>query len=405
MLNLTPAPSRYSFGEVHAAMQRYVDNNLLAGVSHAVLEGRELVDVGFAGWANKEKSEPLGPQHLFRVASNTKLVTSCAVLMLMDGGALGLDDPVEKFIPQLANRQVLRLGATRIDDTEPALCPISIRHLLSHSAGLSYGLLDPGSLIFKAYSAAMVHNPNTTLADLMDLLAPLPLTYQPGTAWEYSVAIDVLARVVEVASGERFDVFLQRRVFNPLGMKDTGFVIAPDSLPRLCAMYKGADLLNPMAPGLTPMDSWPYPGAFANPAPRLSGGGGLISSLPDMLSLMRSLLPSTTPEEGCLLAPATLALIYQNQLASGLNIRFAGMGVVHGKGHGLAGAVTLTPQPVDPPDSVGELQWGGIAGTHWWISPRMNLCGVLMAQRFMGFWHPHAFEFKQRVYAAVKAGR
>src|SRR5580693_7568095 len=136
----------YDFKPARAAMQRYVDGNLLAGISSAVLVGRDLVDVNCVGWSDKEAQTPLRADHIFRIFSNTKLITSCAALLLFEDGKFGLDDPIEKFIPQLGNRKVLRPGARTLDDTEPARRSITIRHLLSHSAGLSYGFFDPGSI-------------------------------------------------------------------------------------------------------------------------------------------------------------------------------------------------------------------------------------------------------------------
>ena len=165
----------HDFRPAHAAMQRYVDGNLLPGFSSAVLVGRDLVDVSCIGWADKEARIPLRADHIFRIFSNTKLITSCAALLLFEDGRFRLDDPVERFIPQLANRRVLRPGATSLDQTEPAVRPITIRHLMSHSSGLSYGLLDPGTLIFKAYNERKVNNPATTLAEMIDVLADLPL--------------------------------------------------------------------------------------------------------------------------------------------------------------------------------------------------------------------------------------
>src|SRR6478736_5758577 len=271
------------FGPAHAAMQRYVDGNILSGVSSAVLVGRDLVDVSCIGWADKEAQIPLRVDHIFRIFSNTKLITSCAALLLFEEGHFQLDDPIERFIPQRANGRVLRPDATSLDQTEPAVRPITIRHLMSHSSGLSYGLLDPGTLIFKAYNEGKVNNPATTLAEMIDVLADLPLACHPGTSWEYSVAIDVLARLVEVISGQRFDAFIQSRIMGPLGMVDTGFVVSDRN--RLVAYYAGADLTDPMKPGLTRIDESPYPGAYLRSFPRLNGGGGLVSTLPDMVAL------------------------------------------------------------------------------------------------------------------------
>jgi CubicO group peptidase (beta-lactamase class C family) len=384
------------FRPAHAAMQRYVDGNLLSGFSSAVLAGRDLVDVTCMGWADKEARIPLRVDHIFRVFSNTKLITSCAALLLFEDGRFQLDDPVEQFIPQLANRHVLRPGATSLDQAEPAARPVTIRHLMSHSSGLSYGLLDPGTLIFNAYNARNIANPATTLAEMVDALADLPLVFHPGTSWEYSVATDVLARLVEVISGQRFDAFIQSRILGPLGMVDTGFVVSDRD--RLVAYYAGADPVDPMKPGLTRADDAPYPGAYLHPVPRQSGGSGLVSTLPDMMALIRSLLPGGPT----LLKPDTIKLMMTNQLPDGVWIRFPAYGAIRGKGHGLAGALILDPSAYDHQDARGELFWGGRGGTQWWISPRKNIAGLIMTQRESAMGHPFAVEFKRLAYEAVK---
>jgi CubicO group peptidase (beta-lactamase class C family) len=390
--------SGYNFQPAHAAMQRYVDGNLLSGVSSAVLIGRDLVDLKCIGWADKEAQTPLRVDHIFRVFSNTKLITSCAALLLFEEGRFQLDDPIERFIPQLAKRRVLRPNATSLDQTEPADRPITIRHLMSHRSGLSYGVFDPGTMIFKAYNERKVLNPATTLAEMMDVLAGLPLVFHPGTSWEYSVATDVMARLVEVISGQRFDAFIQSRILGPLGMVDTGFVVPEDKRNRLVAYYAGADLIDPMKPGLSRTDDAPYPGAYLRPVPRLNGGGGLVSTLPDMVALLRSLLPGGPT----LLKSDTIALMMTNQLPKGVWIRFPGLGELHGRGFGLAGGLIVEPSALDDEDERGQLFWGGVAGTQWWVSPKMNMAAILMAQRQMAFAHPFAFEFKQLANEAVK---
>jgi CubicO group peptidase (beta-lactamase class C family) len=145
----------------------------------------------------------------------------------------------------------------------------------------------------------------------------------------------------------------------------------------------------------------PYPGAYLRRFARLSGGGGLVSTLPDMVALIRSLLP----EGETLLKPQTIRLAMTNQLPAGMNIRFANWGEMHGKAHGLAGAVTLAPSEMDPQATLGEFQWGGLAGTHWWVSPKDGLSIALMAQRAMAFWHPFWFDFKAQVFRAVRGPR
>ena len=389
----------HDFSATWTAMQRYIDQEIIPGASWAVLRGRDVVDQQCVGLADREANQALRPDHIFRAFSNTKLVVTCAIMLLVEEGRIGLDDPLEKFLPQLGNRKVLKQGATSLADVEPARSPITIRQLLSHTSGLSYGIFDPGTVLFKAYNDARVLNPLTPLTDMIDKLADLPLSDHPGRSWQYSVATDVLGRVVEVVSGKPLDAFIKARIFDPLGMVDTGFHVPEAEQARLVAYYRGADVLDPMKPGLWRADDQPYPQAYRRPFPRLSGGGGLVSTLPDMLALVRSLLPG--PDT--LLKPESIQQMMTNQLPAGQTIGFATLGPVPGKGFGLGGAVTFAPTPFDPPNSAGEFQWGGVAGTHWWICPQTNTAGVLMAQRQMGFWNPFFFEFKRRVYEAVGA--
>ncbi|MFZ6771773.1 serine hydrolase domain-containing protein [Undibacterium sp. SXout7W] len=388
---------RDQFNEVNLAMQKYVDKEILAGVSTAVLHGQTLVHQHCTGWADKENQIALREDHLFRVFSNTKLITSIAILQLMEAGKLSLDDAVEHYLPQLGQRQVLLPNASSLDDTEPARSSITLRQLLNHSSGLSYGLLDHGSMMYKAYNERRVLNAFQTLAEMIDVLETLPLSFHPGESWQYSIATDVLSRVVEVVSGLNFDQYIQLRIFNPLGMDDTGFVVPEQKLSRLTAYYGGADPQNILQRGLRRLDKSPYPGAFVTPVARLSGGGGLVSSLHDMLALMRSLMP----DGDHILKPETMQLMMQNHLPDGMSIGFPGIGDVPGKGFGLGGAVTLQASSIDPPGSAGEFEWGGIAGTHWWISPRHNIAGILMTQKLMSFWHPFSFDFKRLAYQAM----
>jgi len=233
------------------------------------------------------------------------------------------------------------------------------------------------------------------------VLADLPLIYHPGTSWEYSLATDVTARLIEVISGQSFDQFIKARILDRLGMVDTGFVVPEKDQGRLVAYYAGADIMEPMKPGLTRIDNAPYPGAYLKPVARLNGGGGLVSTMPDMVALIRSLLPGGPT----LLKPETIALVMSNQLPEGQWIRFATLGEMPGQAFGLAGGLIVKPSPLIHPDATGEFYWGGVAGTQWWISPKRNMAGVMMAQRQMAFIHPFSFEFKRLAYEAVKQGR
>lgn len=390
-------PNSFDFSAIAPAMQSYVDRQILSGVSSAVLHGQDLVHHHTTGFADVEYGIELRSDHLFRIYSNTKLITTMAILMLMEDGVIGLDDPVEKYLPQLANRQVLIKGALDISHTEPAKSAMTIRQMLNHTSGLSYGLLDHGSTIYKAYVERKVLNPTTPLTSLIDALEGLPLHFHPGTQWEYSIASDVLGRVVEVASGKSFDEFITQRIFLPLNMPDTSFWIEPNNHHRFTAYYAGMDPQNALNRGLKKLEKPPFNDVFLNPVARLSGGGGLVSSMADMLNLMRSFLPNGN----ALLKPETVAMMMTNQLPQGWGISFPSVGDVPGKGFGLGGAVTVNPSENDPAQSEGEFEWGGMAGTHWWISPRHNMAGVLMTQRLMGFWHPYSFEFKKLAYQAV----
>ena len=397
MTDMLVKDDQLDFSSLHFAMQSYVDKELFAGISSAVMVGRDLVDVHCSGFADREAGIPLRTDHLFRIFSNTKLVTSLATLMLMEEGFFDLDDPIENYIPQLGNRQVLKPEATDLGDVEPARTSITIRQLLSHSSGLSYGFLEPDKLICRNYNERGVSDPGTSLEKMIDVLEDLPLVFHPGTSWEYSVGTDVLGRLVEIMSGQPLDIFFKTRIFDILDMKDTGFICPPEKQDRFAAYYSGEDILEPMKSGLKRVVNSPYPNAYLSTVPRLSGGGGLISTLPDMVALVRSLLPGSLN----LLKSETLMEMRRNQLANGQNIRFAGIGEMKGRGYGLASSVVLAPFPHETPAVVGEYTWGGIAGTQWWVSPNNNLAGIVMTQRVMSFSHPFAADLKRRIYEAV----
>jgi CubicO group peptidase (beta-lactamase class C family) len=233
---------------------------------------------------------------------------------------------------------------------------------------------------------------------MMDRLADLPLAFHPGEGWEYSVASDVMARCIEVISGQVFDAFIQSRIFDPLSMVDTGFAVPASKRHRLAALYAGASLIDPMRPGLRRIDdASPQDYGYFPPARWLSGGGGLVSTLHDMVSLLRSLLPGGAT----ILKPETIALMMTNQLPEGTWIRFPWVGELRGKGFGLAGAVTVAPSMRTPHAAPGDFTWGGISGTQWWISPKINCAVVLMTQRFPALLHPYILEVIDLVRRAV----
>ena len=385
------------FDALHTAMRAQVDDQFLPGVSTALLRGREVVDRFCYGHADREARVELTEDQIFRMFSSTKLVTACAIMLLVEDGRIRLDDRVDAYIPELGARQVLRVGAQSIDDTEPAQSPITLHHLMTHTSGLSYGVFDPGTLQFKTYNKAGVLNPTQDLVSMMKALAPLPLSFHPGTQWEYSVASDVLGRVVEVASGESFGAFLAQRIFGPLAMSDTDFWVPPAKRDRLSALYVGVDLLDPTKPGLLRADDKPYPGAYLHKMPRESGGGGLVSTLNDSVRLIQSLIPGGPT----LLKPATLEQMFSNQLPAGLCVRFPTMPLQPDWRFGLGSSVRVSNDPTLPGEDDSEASWGGLAGTLWWINPRLGIAAVLMTQRYFGFGNPYAYEFRRHAYKAL----
>lgn len=385
------------FAAAHAVLQAEVDADRLAGVSCATLRHGEVIDSFCTGFADREAGRPMRPDTIHRAFSNTKLFTTVLVLMLAERGHWQLDDPVKRWIPGFGSLRVLRPGAATLDDTEPLRTDITIRQLVTHTSGLAHGVFDPDGLLYKAYHATGVRGYTTTLAEQMDLLVELPLSTQPGTQWEYALGIDVLARLCELATGLSFGEALQQHIFGPLGMADTGFVLRPDQVPRLAALYKG-DLADPMKPGLERLDTTPWPEAYIKPVARESGAGGLFSTQADTLALLRQLMPG---QPSALLQPATLAAMAVDQLPEALCVQFPVSGPIPSLGFGLGGALVRRASSLEPPGAVGELQWGGLAGTHWFVNPRNGLAGVVMCQRHFGFWHPAWFAYKRALYAAA----
>jgi len=385
------------FTRVDAALRQRIAQEELAGVSYAVLRGGELVARNCLGWADREAQVPLREDHLFRAFSNTKLVTSCAALRLVEQGRLGLDDPVGEYIPALRAPRVLRPGASALDATEPLREPVRLRHLLTHTAGFTYAFLQPNAPIARAYMAAGLADPALSLAQMMEALGRLPLLFQPGADWNYSVATDVVGRVIEVVSGEPLDRHFQRHVFDPLGMHDTFFFVPPPQQGRLARLYIG-DLRDPSRGGLRRADHLPSAGAYLQPVPRLNAGGGLVTSLGDYTKLLGVLANGGAP----LLAPRSLPHVFGNQLAAGMWIGFPTEPRTTGRGHSFAASVTVEASGVDPSSAPGDLQWGGLAATKWWIWPARRVAVALMTQRYMGSDLPFWPEFKALVRAALE---
>ena len=387
------------FSASHRVLQRMVEARLLPGASTLVMQNGVVVDSFCTGLANLETGETLRPDHIHRAFSNTKLITSTLVLMFVDEGHFALDDPIKRWIPEFGQVRVLRPGAKSTDDTEPLQNDITLRHLLSHTSGLSHCVFDPGTVIYQAYTEAGVRSPHLTLAEVMPKLAALPLSFQPGQGWDYAMGADLLARLMEIVTGQTYAEILQTRLFDPLGMVDTGYVVEPANLHRLASLYRGEDNAQPQLGGLHLTAGVPWPGAFVKPVARQAGTGGLLTTQADYARFMLALFGKGAG--GSLLKPKTLEAMMTDQVPSQFGVQFQHLGAMPHLGFGLGGAVTRAASPLQPNSLAGEFQWGGLAGTHWAFDPSRKVMIVQMAQRHFGFWHPFWFEYKAAVYQAL----
>jgi CubicO group peptidase (beta-lactamase class C family) len=394
-----PIATGADFSEIHERMQWYVEQEIIPCCATVVLEGTRVVDSRTCGFMDLDSRRPLRSDAIFRMYSNTKMVTSAAAMLLYEAGHFDLDGPVAEIIPAFANMQVLKPGAQTARDTEPARSPITLRQLLSHSAGLSYGFMEPESLIDKTYTENKIGigpNAKRTLEELCDLLAAMPLAYQPGTSWRYGFATDVVARVVEVLANQRFDEFLRERVFEPLGMVDTDFYVPAHKQERLITEYVSVNVMRPRDGGLIKTDD-PATSFYLKQRPMLSGGGGLVSTVADYLSFLRMIICGGEWQGTRLLQPETVALMRSNQLGQGITVRFP-FWRMPDTVFGLGFAVKQSPARDEPELAIDEYHWGGMAGTHTWMSPRADIAGMCMTQLNPGFWHRFSHDFKRMVY-------
>jgi CubicO group peptidase (beta-lactamase class C family) len=322
------------------------------------------------GMRDKAKGAPMTKDAIFRIYSMTKPITSVAVMMLAEEGRLRLADPASKYLPQLAR---LKVGVEKADgQSDPALTMVSatremtIQDLLRHTSGLTYGVFGR-SAVKTLYTQAGVGSQDDTNADMIEKLSKLPLAYQPGTTWEYSHSTDVLGRVLEVVSGMPLDRFFQERIYGPLGMKDSGFVVPQAKHDRLAQPSTNPDTGEPERV----LD-------VTKPRKFLSGGGGSVSTAEDYLRFCLMLLNGGQLDGARLLGRKTVELMTADHLgpiAGGARF-LPGAGF----GFGLGFAVRKDIGGATTPGSVGEFYWGGWAGTSFWIDPTEKLAVVFMIQ-------------------------
>ncbi len=374
--------------------QRYVDEGKLSGILAMIARKDKVCYSQTFGHRDRENGLAMEHDTLLRIYSMTKPITSVAVMMLYEEGCFQLDDPVSRFIPELDGLKVCTGEDARGPTTVGQSTPISVRHLLTHTAGLSYGF-HPGSAVDRLYQNANVLDPASTLEEMVHKLSQLPLAHEPGSVWRYSVATDVLGYLVEVVSGEAFDNFLAHRVFEPLGMVDTGFYVREDQLDRFAQLY---------GPGengsMAPMES-PLLGRFTRECALLSGGGGLVSTAGDYMRFCRMLLRGGELDGERLLSPRTVEMMSMNHLHESLLPMKMGDHTMDGYGFGLGFSVLTNLRDAGVLGSVGDYAWGGAASTKFWIDPQQELIGVLMTQFMPNDYYPIRNEFQVLVNQAI----
>lgn len=391
----TPASvgvSAERLARLHAGMQGFIDRKEAGGIVTLIARAGKVVDVHASGFQDVAAKTPMRTDTMFRIASMTKPVTSIALMMLYEEGKLLLTDPVSKFIPAFKSSRVLEGAA---EAPVPARRGINLRDLLSHRSGLTYGFLNGGP-VGSGYRKNGVTDGLTvtsmTLAEAIDKLAAEPLISQPGAAWNYSLSTDVLGRVVEVASGQPFQVFLRERIFKPLRMADTDFAVPDAKWSRMATVYSpdGAAGIRPMTDPesfgntvMSPMASYKAEGKTY-----YSGGAGLVSPARDYARFGQMLLNGGVLDGARLLSPKTVELMTISHTA---DLPASGL-IGNGAQFGLGFRVVTDVGATQTLGSNGIYGWSGIYGTVFWVDPKERLVAVMLVQRYPGSAVAGAFQ-------------
>ena len=385
---------------------RYVDDGRLPGWLIAVSRHGRLAHVSWCGLRDIEAGLPVEAGTLWRIYSMTKPITSVTAMMLYEEGRFQLTDPVSAFIPSFGAVRVFTGGSDLRPVTVPATEPVRMWHLLTHTAGLSYGFhrVHPVDAMYRAAGFEWASPPGVDLAQACDIWAGIPLLFQPGTEWNYSAATDVLGRVIEVVSGQSLDEFLAARILRPLGMTDTSFYVSGDDTARLAALYRPGEDAAPAR-----LDSL---GNAAHERPdMLSGGAGLISTAADYHRFMQMLLNRADSPAGelhgiRLLSPRTVGYMGRNHIPGDLDLETFGRPLYaefpfRGVGFGLGFAVVIDPVRGKVVCSEGELSWGGAASTAFWIDPEEGLTVSFFTQLLPSSTYPIRPQLRQLIYQAM----
>ncbi|SCX40595.1 CubicO group peptidase, beta-lactamase class C family [Klenkia marina] len=361
-----------------ARLARWVDGGQLPGFLVTVSRHGDLVHVGARGHRDVEAGLPVTPDTIWRIYSMTKPVTSVAAMSLYEEGAFELTDPISRWLPEFAEPRVYVAGSSARPVTEPATEPIRIWHLLTHTAGLTYGFhhTHPVDAMYRAAGHEWGTPPGADSAEVSRQWAALPLVFQPGSEWNYGVSTDVLGRLVEVVAGKPLDEVFAERVFGPLGMTETSFGLRPDDDPALLARL--------YAPGLTPLAAF-EPAAKQKPA-FLSGGGGLVSTAGDYLKFVEMLRAGgAAPDGRRVLGSRTVAHMVRNHIPGGADLETYGRPLfaetpLRGVGFGLGFSMVLDPARYGTVASVGDYSWGGAASTAFYVDPVEDLVVTFYTQ-------------------------
>jgi len=377
---------------IDRAMRRYIEGGKLAGILTLVARHGKIAHFQPLGLMDVEAQRPIERDTLFRIYSMSKPVTSVAVMMLYEEGAFLLTDPIHKFVPAFADVRVLAQTPAGVDLVPPQRA-ITIRDLLTHTAGLAYGLDEDyiDQLYKEPLWGAMERNPEASLGEMVEAIAALPLAYHPGQGWRYSVATDVLGYLVEAVSGMAFDAYLQERIFQPLGMVDTGFYVPPDKIDRFATNYSPGE----NGTGLQVIDA-PANSRFTRPGRIPSGGGGLVSTATDYVRFAQMLLNGGALNGVRLLSRKSVELMTMNHLPPGLH-PFGNRS--HGMGLGVGMVIDLAQ--TQALGSAGTYGWSGAASTNFWIDPQEELIGIFMTQLMPNGTYPVVDDFRVAVYQAI----
>lgn len=380
-------------------LKRYVDEKKLPFAHVAVLRKGQLAYSDFYGARDIEEGSPVVEDGIYRIYSMTKLVTTVAALALYEKGAFQLDDPVDKFVDEFRDARVFISGRKDSINSVEAETPMTIRQLMNHTSGLTYGAFDPGPVGQLMRSGKIdFGNLQANLGDTVRRLASIPLCFQPGSQWRYGVSTDVLGYVIEVVTGKTLLQVFDELIFKPLNMNDTFFEVPINKVKKFCSLYtrtKSESLKLLECAGSS---------RFCKPVNMYSGGGGLISSMRDYLVFLEMIRCGGRYDDAQILGRKTVELMLRNHLSGDM----ASMGQptfsempMEGIGFGLGGAILLDPAKAQILGSEGEFTWGGMASTAFWIDPKEELSVVFMTQLIPSSCYPIRRELRVLVYQAL----